>query len=79
MTDESAAPAARWRKKPVVIEAIRWEGGDYECLNRFCGRNWSRADAVDERGPSDKEQVVIFNPLEDQWLNVPVGHWRIAA
>lgn len=68
---------AQYRKKPIVIEAMRWEGGDYECLKKFCGLNWNRADAVDERGPNDKENVVVFNPLEDQWLNVPVGHWII--
>ena len=67
----------RFRKKPIVIEAMRWEGGEYECLNTFCGRNWNRADAVDEVGPSDKENVVVFNPLENQWLNVPVGFWII--
>lgn len=66
-----------FRKKPVVVEAIRWEGGEYACLQTFCGRNWSRADAVDEVGPDDKEQVVVFNPLEKQWLNVPVGFWII--
>jgi len=67
-----------FRTKPVVIEAIRWMGGDYEILTVFCGRNWSRADAVDEVGPpNDPEGVVVYNPLESQWLNVPVGHWII--
>jgi len=67
----------KFRKKPVEIEAMRWEGGDYECLNAFCGPHWSRADAVGETGPGDEENVVVFNPLEKQWLNVPVGFWII--
>lgn len=66
-----------FRKKPIVIQAIRWEGGEYGCLETFCGRNWNRADAVDEVGPADKENVVVFNSLENQWLNVPVGFWII--
>ena len=68
---------AKYRKKPVVIDAILWTGGDYECLNNFCGMEWARADAVDEIGPDDKENVVVYNKEEKQWLNAPVGHWII--
>jgi hypothetical protein len=68
----------RYRKKPVIVEAILWkDGGSTECLNDFCGRNWSRADAVDEIGPQDLENVVVWNVKEKQWLNLPVGHWLI--
>ena len=67
----------KFRKKPVVIDAIQWVGGDYKCLNDFCGHEWNRADAVDEVGPDDSENVVVFNKEESQWLNVPVGHWII--
>ncbi|HEY3658291.1 MAG TPA: hypothetical protein VGL34_25250 [Steroidobacteraceae bacterium] len=67
----------RYRKKPVEIDAIRWEGGDYKCLEQFCGFNWGRADAKDVEGPRDKEGVVVWNIKEDQWLNLPVGHWLI--
>jgi hypothetical protein len=52
-------------------------GGPYECLNSFCGKNWNRAHAVDEIGPPDTENVVVWNAPEKQWLNVPVGHWII--
>lgn len=67
----------QYRKKPVVIDAIRWEGGDYKCLEQFCGFNWGRADAKDQEGPHDKEGVVVWNIKEEQWLNLPVGHWLI--
>lgn len=67
----------KFRKKPVEIEAMQWLGGDYEVLNTFCGHNWSRADAVDEIGPQDKENVVVWNTLEKQYLNVPINHWII--
>lgn len=71
----------KFRKKPVVIDAIKWEGGDFECLNAFCGRNWARADTVgSEVWPSnlpDPEQVVVFHTSDQAWLAVPVGFWII--
>lgn len=66
----------KFRKKPVVIQAIQWKGGDYRCLEDFCGLNWTRADAVDMHY-EDEEQVVIWNQAEKQYLHVPVGHWII--
>ena len=72
---------SRFRKKPVEVEAVQWNGGEYKLLDAFCGRNWGRADAVgDETWPSrieDKEQVVVFNIAEQCWLPVPVGHWIV--
>lgn len=72
----------KFRKKPVVVEAIHWTGDGESLhkvamLNEFCGRNWARADSVDVPGPQDAENVVVWNGLEEQWLNVPVGHWII--
>ena len=68
-----------YRKKPVVINAIQWNGGDYKCLEKFCGLNWARADARDVSwcGPDDGERVVLWNTLEAQWLCCPKGHWVI--
>jgi len=78
MTDRTVPSDERsYRKKPVVIQAIRWLGGDYKHLERFCGWNWGRADAKDVEGPNDGEGVVVWNTKEDQWLKVPVGHWII--
>lgn len=67
---------AKFRKKPVVINAIQWKGGDTKELSDFCGRDWTRADVVD-MAFDDPEQVVIWNKAERQYLNVPVGHWLI--
>lgn len=71
--------AGNFRKRPVQVRALRWMGGEYNCLNDFCGHNWSRADAVEEIGPLDIENVVVWNVKEKQWLNVPVGHWIICG
>jgi hypothetical protein len=73
--------ARKFQKKPVIVEAIQWKGGDYKILDEFCGRNWGRADAVgQEVWPSeisDAEQVMVFNTAEQSWLPVPVGHWIV--
>lgn len=66
-----------FKKKPIVIQAQQWLGGDYEWLNKTCGHNWGRADAKDYRGDVDDEQVVVYNTEEKCWLHVPVGHWII--
>lgn len=69
----------RYCKRPIVIEAILWEGGDYKHIERFCGMNWGRADAKDVAwlGPDDGEQIVVWNALESCWLPVPKGSWII--
>lgn len=67
----------KFRKKPAVVSAKQWNGGDYNWLNYFCGRNWSRADAVDYNQKTDDEAVVVFNTAEQAWIHVPVGHWLI--
>lgn len=69
----------KFRKRPVVIEATRWEGGALSVLDKFCGLNWSRADVRDVHWTpeDDKEQVVVWNAADSQWLCVPVGFWII--
>ena len=77
MTDHSPeSRSERFRRKAVVIDAIKWNGGDYKCLDDFCGRNWTRADAVD-MDYDDPEQVVVWNTASSQYLHVPVGQWII--
>lgn len=70
--------ADQYRARQVIVQAIRWEGGDWEILDDFCGRNWSRADVVGaEAQIDDQEQVVVWNADSQQWMGVPVGHWII--
>ena len=69
----------KYRKKPVVVEAMAWDGGDTAALERFLGLNWGRADAHDMAWPfpHDKEEVVIWNSLEKSWRPCPTGYWVI--
>jgi hypothetical protein len=66
----------KYRKKPVVIDAIQWKGGDYKCLENFIGHECTRAD-VHEMSFDDPEQVIVYNKEERQWLQAPVWHWII--
>lgn len=62
--------AQRYRKKPSVIEAVRCE---YKALG-------PTLDFVPEEYialPFEDGLVQVYNFLEDQWLNVPDGHWVI--
>jgi hypothetical protein len=75
---EAPSVASRYRKRPVVIEAFQWVGGDTEILDRFLGQNWGRADAKDVPWEhEDDEAIVVWNTAEKLWLPVPVGHWII--
>lgn len=67
----------RYRKKPVVVDAIQWKGGDTTCLDDFIGKQgWTRADAR-EMAYDDPEQIIVYNKAENQWIYLPVGHWVI--
>jgi len=64
--------------KPVVVEAIHFEG-DVDALRAFVGsQNWTRADARDIAWDhEDEEEVVIWNEAEKAWLPTPVGWWVV--
>lgn len=69
----------KFRKKPVVIEAILWGGGGTDHVDDFCGQPmWGRADVHEVPWDHpDKEQLVIYNHLEKAWIPCPIGHWII--
>ena len=74
---ESLLPL-RYRKRPVVVEAFQWTGGDTAILDRLCGLHWGRADAKEVAWEhDDDEEVVIWNTAERLWIPVSVGHWII--
>jgi hypothetical protein len=74
-----------YRKKPVTVRALKWEGGSdkffnkvKDTLDRFVGLNWGRASM--HKVPwnhEDKEEVVIYNHLEKCWIPCPVGHFIV--
>lgn len=67
----------KFRKKPITVSAIKWEGGSSQVLHNFLSNEWSRADAKGLPNFETTENVVVYNKAEQQWLNVPLGHWII--
>jgi hypothetical protein len=70
--------AMKFRKRPVEVMALQWEGSDTKPLDDFLGLHWTRADARDVPWDhEDDEQVVIYSVVEKTWIPCPVGWWII--
>lgn len=68
----------RYVKRPVQVEAWRWDGGDTAQLDLVLGLNWGRADAHEVGWDhADDDEIVVWNSLERTWVPLPVGHWLI--
>lgn len=67
-----------YKSKPVVIEAIQWNGGDTSILESFLPTKWTRAvHAQVDWIHDDLEKIIVWNDLERIWIPCPVGHWII--
>ncbi len=64
---------ARYRKKPVVIEALLWSGDTPEM--RIAVRAWVDA-PIDERGPTGL-RIKTLESDGDDWLTVSPGDYII--
>lgn len=64
----------RFRKRPIEIEAIRFDGTNHDDIHTFTeGRFW----AVDPRDRGDDPDIVaqVFDVLHSTWVGVKVGNW----
>ena len=60
--------AKKYRKKPIVIEAIQYHGNNPSMLMEFGAEvKWDHA----------LGGIAIWNDPEDQWINIPISHWVI--
>ncbi len=64
----------QFRKKPVVVEAIKWDGRNFAELNDFTGGRFRRR-RVPEGVPDMRGEV--FDVLHDTWVTVYPGQWVI--
>lgn len=65
-----------YRKKPVVISAIQWTGGNVAELIGYCGNKFMTVDEAD-RGDDPKQTAAIFDDLHNTWIHVYNGQWII--
>lgn len=65
-----AAAVTRWRKRQVVNEAVRWDGGNHADVEAF---------AVTADGTEcfrwEAGYLELWNDQEDAWIPCPRGHW----
>jgi hypothetical protein len=60
----------KFRKKPVVIEAMQWTGDNIQEL-----WDWSTAEFV--YGPTESNPLRLYVAANDAWLDLEVGEWII--
>jgi hypothetical protein len=61
----------KYRKKPVEIEAMRWDGVNIEDLYR-----WGGTEAIYD--PVNDENSLELLTIDDKWVPCLQGHWVIA-
>jgi hypothetical protein len=64
---EASIPIARWRKKPIVVDAWQWDG---------CAPQWLRPDWVNASGCRTFDGIMIVPTLEGEIIAHP-SDWII--
>lgn len=64
----------QYRKKPVVIEAVQWNGVNRHAVLQFTGYNAENAKAIFWRDQNDGE--IVIRTLEGD-MTASVGDWII--
>lgn len=68
-------PAARFRKRPVVVEAIQWTGDNEAEIRDFAGGMFA---ALDQPCEDDLDATAqVFDSLHSTWVLVFPGDWII--
>lgn len=68
----------KYRKKPVEIEAIQWNGVNHLDLNKFAGLKFAVIPEVDRDLCGDPEATAqIFDALHSTWVLVYTGDYII--
>ena len=69
----------RWRKKPVVVEAVRWTGDNVDAVYELAG--CTHFDLLDEQQRRDCDDpdatAAVFDKLHSTWVLVLDGQWII--
>lgn len=66
----------RYRKKPVVIDAVRWTGDNYDELFVWTGERFLLVPAPDRTEDPDIT-AEVFDVLHSTWVGVKTGQWVI--
>jgi hypothetical protein len=61
----------KFRKKPVVIEAVQWAGDNEKELAAFAGANFETVH------DSPEWTARVFDVLHDSWIGARTGDWVV--
>lgn len=70
----------RYRKRPVVIEAVQWTGHNAHEVKAFVGARPGTSEQgfqLPEETTEDWDQAHIWAQAEGCWMRCPTGHWVI--
>jgi hypothetical protein len=79
MTETTDTAATRWRKKPVVVEAVQWTGDNLDAVYELTGcENFDVLNGQDRANCDDPEATAtVFDKLHSTWVLVFDGQWII--
>lgn len=72
----AASPVKRFRKRPVVVSAIRWTGDNEAEVREFAGGLFGTVDPED-RGDDPEITAEVLDKLHSTWVGVKTGQWVV--
>ena len=67
---------ARFRKRPVEVEAVQWTGDNEAELVAFAGTNFHAVDPEDRCDDPD-QTAAVMDKLHNTWVRVYTGQWIV--
>lgn len=68
--------AQKFRKRPAVVEAIRFDGHNVDEVYEWSGHNFD-AVALEDRGDDPDVVAEVYDKFHSTWVGVKVGQWII--
>lgn len=69
--------AARWRKKPVEVEAVQWTGANLDEVQALTGSSDFCPVEPEDRGEGPDQTAEVYDKLHLTWVRVYDGQWII--
>lgn len=66
----------RFRRRPTVVEAIRWTGSNVAEMRAFAGNHFDTIDPED-RGDDPDNTAQVLDRLHSSWIGLGDGDWVV--
>lgn len=78
LSEEQSMTVTRFRKKPVEVSALQWDGENVEEVRDFTEGRFDALDELDRKNCDDPEATAqVFDVLHSTWVLVQTGDWII--